>query len=127
MCILEQIEKEYRVITSRKVSDTSLEQLRTGVRISFQRAGQPKQTVTTLPCVVDRVSPTALRFVLREGKNRQIRKMLGAMGHDVRSLTRVRFGPIGLEGLSEGEVEPLSHVAVRELMLAAGLDSHSHV
>ena len=78
---------------------------------------------TTLPCEVDRLGlgdeRARLRIVLREGKNRQLRKMLGGMGIAVLALRRTRFGSVGLEGLSPGDAERLSGAEVAALLAAA--------
>lgn len=49
-----------------------------------------------------------LRFVLREGKKRQIRHMAAAVGIDLRRLIRWSIGPLTLEGLETGMAKPLS-------------------
>ena len=58
-----------------------------------------------------------LRIVLREGRNRQIRRMLDAVGHPVRRLVRVRVGPVHLGDLRPGEWRHLTHA---EIATAAG-------
>jgi len=115
------IEKEYHVRTSRRVSDTHCAKLSGGMKVSIR-----KEKVTTRPCVVERLelggdaggpdSSALLRFVLREGKNRQIRKMLGALGHAVKDLKRVRFGTVELGGLAPGGVEALRSEEVKKLL-----------
>jgi 23S rRNA pseudouridine2604 synthase len=49
-----------------------------------------------------------LRFVLREGRNRQIRRMCEAVTLDVLDLFRVRIGPLHLGDLPEGQWRPLT-------------------
>ena len=132
------IDKEYHVITSRRVSDSQLRQLRGGVGIRVPNWGRAKPVVTTLPCIVERLSNTfpisqeqmpipaegrnSLRFVLREGKNRQVRKMVGAVGHKVEQLLRVRFGPVSLAPLTEeGQAELLAPHELQQLLEAARL------
>lgn len=106
------LQKEYLVQTSKRVQTSFLEELRAGgVELSLRNWGREKKKILTLPCLVERSGKSGdneLRFVLREGKNRQIRKMLGARGHHVRSLHRSAFGPITLEGMQEGDLHLLS-------------------
>lgn len=76
--------KEYVVVTDRRVSDEDMETLRRGVvikTVAQYARGRPALVAPTLPCIVERVVPEdaddrQLRISLREGRNRQIRKML---------------------------------------------------
>ena len=60
----------------------------------------------------------AIRVVMTEGRKREVRRMLEAVGHPVRRLIRVRVGPIRLGRLGPGEVRELDAEEVRELMRA---------
>jgi pseudouridine synthase len=62
--------------------------------------------------------------VLTEGKNRQVRRMCAAVGHEVLELVRVRIGRLGLGTLAPGEWRELGADEVRRL-LAGGRDSRS--
>jgi 23S rRNA pseudouridine2604 synthase len=61
--------------------------------------GLANVTARTLPCTVERLDGDAtLKFVLSEGRNRQIRKMVAANGMEVTSLHRVDFSGVSLAG-----------------------------
>jgi len=51
---------------------------------------------------------TVLRIVLREGRKRQVRRMMDAVGHPVLELVRIGFGPLRLPGLPPGAIRPLN-------------------
>jgi 23S rRNA pseudouridine2605 synthase len=57
---------------------------------------------------VRRVDGQEIELTIHEGRNRQVRRMCEAVGHPVLALRRVGFGPLGLEGLGEGEHRRLS-------------------
>ena len=63
----------------------------------------------------------AVRVVMGEGRKREVRRMLAAVGLPVRRLVRLRVGPIRLGRLPPGEVRELEPDEVRELFRAAGL------
>lgn len=63
----------------------------------------------------------AVRLVLAEGRKREVRRMLAAIGFPVRRLVRVRFGPIRLGDLPPGERRPLEPDEVSALYRSAGL------
>ena len=91
-----------------------------------RRRGGEKRTRRTLPCEVERVTGArkALFVTLREGRNRQLHKMFGALGHRVNHLQRLAFGCVGLEGLDgPGAVAPLSDDESQELLELANLGS----
>jgi 23S rRNA pseudouridine2605 synthase len=60
-----------------------------------------------------------LEIVLREGKNREIRRMLARLGHKVLHLTRTAVGPVRLEHLSPGQWRKLTHQEIHALQTAS--------
>jgi 23S rRNA pseudouridine2605 synthase/23S rRNA pseudouridine2604 synthase len=86
-------EKEYDVTVVRPISDGALQRMARGLPILNTR---------TRPAEVIRVSEKRFRIVLKEGRNRQIRRMVGRVGNDVVSLARIRFAGIRLGRLPEG-------------------------
>jgi 23S rRNA pseudouridine2605 synthase/23S rRNA pseudouridine2604 synthase len=86
-------EKEYDVTVERPISDGALQRMARGLPILNTR---------TRPAEVTRVSEKRFRIVLKEGRNRQIRRMVGRVGNDVVSLARIRFAGIRLGTLPEG-------------------------
>ena len=75
----------------------------------------------TSPAQVSRVSDGLLRIVIHEGRNRQVRRMCAAVGHDVTRLVRTRIGPLQDATLSPGASRQLSLAEVRRLMQAVGM------
>jgi 23S rRNA pseudouridine2605 synthase len=57
----------------------------------------------------------ALSLVLREGRNREVRRMMEEVGHPVLRLRRVRFGPVTLGDMKAGEWRDLSNKEMRAL------------
>jgi pseudouridine synthase len=142
------VDKEYHVVTRRRLADSELASLAAGVEISVPKSGASARAATRA-CVVERLQAggwaealdrgvdilartaqpdnnsrasrsdesdesgesgesdesRSLRIVLREGMNRQIRKMLGALGHSVDDLFRVSCYAVGL-GHDLGPVRP---------------------
>lgn len=107
-----EVPKTYRVsVSGGRVSEAALRRLREGVRL---------EDGMTAPADVERAgAPDELRITIREGRNRQVRRMLEAVGHPVRRLIRVRFGPLDLGRLRPGQHRLLSEAEVSELRAAA--------
>ncbi|HST58513.1 MAG TPA: pseudouridine synthase, partial [Longimicrobium sp.] len=105
------ITKEYDVIVTGKPSDATLRQLTEGVELEDGIARAESARL---------IGPAGngqsrLKLVLREGKKREVRRMMTALGHEVMRLVRRRFGPIDLAELPSGKwrivaPEELSHV-----------------
>jgi pseudouridine synthase len=62
-----------------------------------------------------------VEVVMVEGRNREVRRLLDAVGAPVRRLVRTGIGPLRLTGLAPGEYRALGHDEVRELYRAVGL------
>ena len=73
----------------------------------------------TAPARVRRLGPERLELTLHEGRKRQVKRMCEAVGHPVRSLERVRFGPVGIGDLPPGGHRRLDAREVARLRRAA--------
>lgn len=89
------VEKEYLVRVFGKLSDENLKRLRNGTLVIEGRRLRP--------AIVEWINQDQLRFVLKEGMKRQIRKMCEAVGLKVEGLKRVRIGKLMLGNLPEGQ------------------------
>lgn len=87
-------EKEYEVTSERPISDGSLRKM---------EKGMPMMETTTRPAMIKRISSKRFRIILKEGKNRQIRRMVRKVGNRVTVLKRIRVSNIKLGRLAEGE------------------------
>jgi 23S rRNA pseudouridine2605 synthase len=94
-----EVPKAYRVELRRPPSERDLERLRRGVELDDG---------PTAPAEVRRLSQREIEIVLREGRNRQVRRMAEAVGNEVVALRRVRFASIEVGGLPEGRARKLS-------------------
>ncbi len=101
--------RRYRVRAHGAVAQTQLDQLRKGVTISGIRYG-------AIDANLERVqgSNLWLNFAIREGKNREVRNVLGHLGLTVTRLIRVSFGPFQLAELEPGAVEEVPTRVLRE-------------
>jgi 23S rRNA pseudouridine2605 synthase len=108
------VEKVYRArVRPARVTATALESLRRGVELDDG---------VTAPARVRLVRPGLLEIGLREGRKRQVRRMIEAVGHQVAELERVSFGPLGLRGLETGQSRRLTRPEVERLRRATRRD-----
>ena len=101
--------RRYRVRAHGSVTQHELDGLRGGISVEGIQYGPIEATL-------DRVqgSNLWLTFAIREGKNREVRNVLGALGLTVTRLIRVSFGPFQLGELADGEVEEVRTRVLRE-------------
>jgi len=111
-----QLAKEYLVLVAGSPSSTDLERLRSGVELDDGKTQPAEVEVVTPAGSSDR--RVELRVVIREGRQRQVRRMVHAVGHRVHALTRVGFGPLKLGRLKPGTWRVLVPAEVEALMRA---------
>jgi len=107
------LDKEYIVRVAGQLDERKLARLRHGLELDGRKLKPAKVSV---------IEGATLRFVLKEGRKRQIRRMCDLVGLRVVDLLRVRIGPLRLGDLPEGRWRPLSP-AEREAMIRASIPS----
>jgi 23S rRNA pseudouridine2605 synthase len=100
------VQRTYRVRLRRPAAESQLRRLRNGVELDDG---------LTAPARVRRVSPRVLELTLGEGRNRQVRRMVEAVGNQVSELTRIRYGTLELGTLPEGKARRLRPQEVKRL------------
>ena len=105
------VPKTYLVKTSGLVSDETVTRLGAGIEMKRGDFAKP----LSVRRVEDRGKHTWLEVVLTEGKNREVRRMIEAVGFKVLKLVRTRIGDLTLEGLVVSRWRNLSAVEVDAL------------
>ena len=105
-----EVEKRYIARVSNQVSDEGLYALRNGVMVDGRKTAPAKVSVL-------RRDPfsTDILITIHEGRNRQIRKMVEGIGHQVVRLKRVQYGPVSLGEMKRGQWRELSAEEVKAL------------
>ena len=103
-----EVEKTYRAVVGRPpVHEAALRALRDGIELEEGR---------TAPAGVRRVSAEILEITIHEGRKRQVKRMCEAVGHPVKRLERVAFGPLRLGDLPSGRWRKLGVSEVEALI-----------
>jgi len=100
-------EKEYDVTVSRHITDGSLQRIAQGL---------PMMGTKTRPAKIRRLSSRRFRIILKEGRNRQIRRMVRKVGNRVTELRRIRVSKIKLGSLAQGAWRNLTEKEKKELL-----------
>jgi 23S rRNA pseudouridine2605 synthase len=104
------VKKVYRArVKPSRLSPRALEALNKGVELDDGR---------TAPAQVRQPATGVVEITIREGRKRQVRRMLEAVGHRVVALERVAFGPLGLRGMEPGQSRRLTKAEVERLRRA---------
>lgn len=111
------VEKTYYAVCDGKLTASEAARLTNGVEL---------EDGVTAPARVDAVrttqcGDTSFLITIHEGRNRQIRRMLEAVGHRTLRLKRERFGPLSLGTLAPGEWRKLSDEEIKKLENTLGL------
>ena len=111
------IEKVYEVRVLGAISPKSLRRLESGVFLDDK-----KTAPATFTAVGQDDVSTLLRVTIHEGRNRQIRRMTELVGHPVKTLKRIRYGPLTVGKLKSGQARALSQPEYEALRKAVGLE-----
>ena len=116
-----EVEREYLAVVKGRLGPPEIDGLLRGVELEdgLARAARAER-------VKSEGKTTTLRLVLLEGRKREVRRMLMAVGHPVLQLVRTRFGPIELGDLAAGatrRLEPAESRALADLVRAISLRS----
>lgn len=104
------IPKTYRAHVNGLITPEQLDELRKGVWLA-----EGKTHVSEATIIHAARDQSVVEITLREGRNREVRRVLAKIGHAVRKLIRIRIGPLSLRGLAPGEFRPLSSSEVHLL------------
>ena len=100
-------EKEYYVKLEGNISDSALKKLEFGISLDGKKLK---------PAIVKRVSKNSFNIILKEGRNRQIRRMCEKVGFEVILLKRLRISNIYLNDLQEGKFEYLTKDEINSIL-----------
>ena len=101
-----EVSKTYRVKISGDVTEEKLDRLRAGVELDDG---------LTAPAEIYLLDKDLVEVTIHEGRNRQVRRMLAAVGCDVKRLRRIKFAGLTLDGLKVGKFRELTAAEVAEL------------
>lgn len=108
------VPKTYLVKASERLSDEQLDRLRNGIQL----ADGPTRPAT-IARIRDSGKYTFFEITITEGRNRQVRRMVEALGAKVLKLVRTQIGPIAIAGLEIGKHRALTPGEIRQLLGSA--------
>ncbi len=111
------ITKTYRVTVRPEINDEKLTKLASGIDIDGKKTLPANVTVLS-----EEQGRVVLQITIKEGRNRQIRKMCEAVGLEVARLKRTSVGPLRLGMLKPGDYRELSSEELRAIRMAIGKD-----
>lgn len=112
------VEKEYHALVEGVPNEDALQKLRDGVVVEARRTAPADVRIKH---VVQKTGDALLIMILHEGRKRQVRLMCEAVGHPVKTLKRVRIGPIYLDKLPRGGCRMLGKQEVDALKKLIGI------
>jgi len=115
------VAKEYIAVVVGSPNGKDVESLRTGVELEDGKTAPAEVEIVSFDPAPG-AARTELRMVIREGRHRQVRRMLHAIGHKVQSLRRTGFGPLKLGRLKTGDWRVLGEAEVEALRRAVRIE-----
>lgn len=110
-----EVQKTYVARIATELSEAALKALREGVKLEDGLTAPARvRVLETAP------GRTRVEITIHEGRNRQVRRMFKAVGHEVLALKRTAFAGLSLEGVRRGEHRALTEEEIRSLYEKAG-------
>ncbi len=117
------VPKTYRVTVKGSLDEEAAQELERGIYLAQRKAGQTvgggRTAHIELAIIARERTKTVVELTLREGRNRQVRRMLAAVGYPVQKLERIGMGPVQLKGLARGAWRELTRHEIQDLKRAA--------
>ena len=113
------ITKTYRAVVKGALDEEAIRKLENGIYLAHRKEGRTDGAVRTMPVGIEIIrrdrDRTVLDITLREGRNREVRRIMAQAGCPGRKLIRTHMGPLKLKGLRLGEWRELSRIEVTGL------------
>lgn len=111
-----EVNKTYIARVEKALTNGELEKLRTGIKLDDG---------LTAPAIAELIiddEKVKVKLTIHEGRNRQVRRMLKAVGHEVLALKRISFAELNLNGVKRGKYRALTAAEVAMLYRLAGIE-----
>ena len=105
-----EVDKVYLARISNQITPSEASRLERGVMVDGRKTSKAKVRILSVTNLYSDILIT-----IHEGRNRQVRKMVEQVGHQVVLLRRVRFGPLSLDTLPRGQWRPLTEEEIESL------------
>lgn len=114
-----QVPKTFILTVDGELSAEAERQMREGVWLSDSRSGKGfKARVDQMKILTKSAQKTTVELTIRDGKNRELRRIMVKIGYKVRDLIRTRFGPLTIDGVGTGKWRLLSPGEIKKLQRA---------
>lgn len=108
------LQQTYRAEVAGRMDESTLHRMREGVWLAEGKSSPAEATI-----IYRRAQSTIIEIVLREARNREVRRVLAKLGHKVYRLTRIKYGNLSLKSLPIGAFRPLRPEELKSLLRAA--------
>ncbi len=113
-----ELPKTYEVVIKGRVDGESIEKMKKGTWLAEGKTGR-----SAVKVLHRSQTETTLQIIIRQGLNRQIRRIIVRVGYKVKSLKRTKIGNIGIKGMRLGQCKPLTKGQVEYLRKETDIES----
>ena len=103
-------EKTYKVVIDGQLTSRQAHQLEEGVKLEDGMTSKAKVEIILIS-----QERSIFELTIHEGRNRQVRRMVEAIGHNTLKLSRVRIGPLSIKGIEVGKYIPIEESKIKEI------------